>query len=109
MELFDGLLFDCDNHDYEAEDAFTRYVPKRMQKRCVQWAEMDGKRYHLVVGKLSRSVGSSNKARDAARASWESRKARATRASSWCSSLSAMDMEFPEPLQVGHRKAILGY
>ncbi|MBC8340109.1 MAG: amidohydrolase family protein [Proteobacteria bacterium] len=57
MELFDGPLFDCDNHYYEAEDAFTRYVPKRMQKRCVQWVEMDGKRYHLVAGKLSHAVG----------------------------------------------------
>ena len=57
MEQFDGLLFDCDNHYYEAEDAFTRYVPKRMQKRCVQWVEMDGKRYHLVAGKLSHAVG----------------------------------------------------
>jgi predicted TIM-barrel fold metal-dependent hydrolase len=57
MEQFDGLLFDCDNHYYEAEDAFTRYVPKRMQKRCVQWVEMDGKRYHLVAGKLSKAVG----------------------------------------------------
>ena len=36
MEKYDGLLFDADNHDYEAEDAFTRYVPKRMQKRCVE-------------------------------------------------------------------------
>jgi predicted TIM-barrel fold metal-dependent hydrolase len=57
MEQYDGLLFDCDNHYYEAEDAFTRYVPKRMQKRCVQWVEMDGKRYHLVAGKLSHAVG----------------------------------------------------
>jgi hypothetical protein len=37
MEQFDGLLFDCDNHYYEAEDAFTRHVPKRMQKR---WSAM---------------------------------------------------------------------
>ncbi|MBW1884430.1 MAG: amidohydrolase family protein [Deltaproteobacteria bacterium] len=57
MEQFDGLLFDCDNHYYEAEDAFTRYVPKRMQKRCVQWVEMEGKRYHLVAGKISHAVG----------------------------------------------------
>ncbi|MEE3331951.1 MAG: amidohydrolase family protein [Myxococcota bacterium] len=57
MEQFDGLLFDCDNHYYEAEDAFTRYVPRRMQKRCVQWVEMEGKRRHLVAGKLNHSVG----------------------------------------------------
>ena len=35
MDKYDGLLFDADSHYYEAEDAFTRYVPKRMQKRCV--------------------------------------------------------------------------
>jgi predicted TIM-barrel fold metal-dependent hydrolase len=57
VENYSGLLFDCDNHYYEAEDAFTRHVPKRMQKRCVQWVEMDGKRFHLVAGKLNKSVG----------------------------------------------------
>ncbi len=52
MEKYDGLLFDADNHYYEAEDAFTRYVPRRMQKRCVEWVEMkDGKKFHLVAGK----------------------------------------------------------
>ncbi len=57
-EKYEGLLFDADNHYYEAEDAFTRYVPKRMQKRCVQWVEMqDGKKFHLVAGKLNQSVG----------------------------------------------------
>ena len=35
--------FDCDNHYYEALDAFTRHVPKAMQPRCVQWAEIDGR------------------------------------------------------------------
>lgn len=57
MDQLDGLLFDCDNHYYEAQDAFTRHVPKPMQRRCVQWVEMDGKKYHLVAGKLNRSVG----------------------------------------------------
>ena len=52
MEKYDGLLFDADNHYYEAEDAFTRYVPRRMQKCCVEWVEMkDGKKFHLVAGK----------------------------------------------------------
>ncbi|MBT5725444.1 MAG: amidohydrolase, partial [Gammaproteobacteria bacterium] len=55
---YDGLMFDADNHYYEAEDAFTRYVPVRMQRRCVQWIEMkDGKRHHLVAGKINHSVG----------------------------------------------------
>ncbi len=57
MEKYDGPLFDCDNHYYEAEDAFMRHVPRRMQKRCVQWVDMDGKRRHLVAGKLNHAVG----------------------------------------------------
>ncbi len=56
MDRYQGPLFDCDNHYYEAEDAFQRHVPRKMQKRCVQWVEMDGKRYHLVAGKLSKAV-----------------------------------------------------
>ena len=57
MERYDGPIFDCDNHYYEAEDAFMRHVPRRMQKRCVQWVEMNGKRHHLVAGKLNHAVG----------------------------------------------------
>jgi predicted TIM-barrel fold metal-dependent hydrolase len=57
MERYDGPIFDCDNHYYEAEDAFMRHVPRKMQKRCVQWVEMDGKRRHLVAGKLNHAVG----------------------------------------------------
>ena len=57
MDQFDGTLFDCDNHYYEAEDAFMRHVPRKMQKRCVQWVEMGGKRHHLVAGKLNHAVG----------------------------------------------------
>jgi hypothetical protein len=50
MHPFDGLLFDCDNHYYEAEDASLRHVPRKMQKRCVQRVEMDRKRRPLVAG-----------------------------------------------------------
>jgi predicted TIM-barrel fold metal-dependent hydrolase len=57
MEHYDGLLFDCDNHLYEAEDAFTRHVPARMRHRCVEWVQVGKKRYHLVAGKLSYAVG----------------------------------------------------
>ncbi len=42
--------FDVDNHFYEAPDAFTRHVPKDMQARCVQWAEVEGRKYHVVGG-----------------------------------------------------------
>ena len=48
--------FDCDNHYYESEDAFTRHVPEEMKARVVQWAEVDGKKYHVVGGKLSKAV-----------------------------------------------------
>jgi predicted TIM-barrel fold metal-dependent hydrolase len=48
--------FDADNHYYESHDAFTRHVPKEMQRRCVQWAEIDGRMHHLVGGKLARAV-----------------------------------------------------
>jgi predicted TIM-barrel fold metal-dependent hydrolase len=57
MKRYDGPIFDCDNHYYEAPDAFMRHVPRKMQKRCVQWVEMDGKRRHLVAGKLNHAVG----------------------------------------------------
>ncbi len=50
------LAFDCDNHYYEALDAFTRHVPKNMQGRCVQWCEIDGHMHHLVGGKLAKAV-----------------------------------------------------
>lgn len=49
-------IFDADNHYYEAPDAFTRHVPEAMQPRCVQWVEMNGRRHHLVAGRLDRQV-----------------------------------------------------
>ena len=50
-------IFDCDNHYYEAPDAFTRHVPVAMQPRCVQWTEIDGRKRHVIAGKLDFSVG----------------------------------------------------
>ena len=50
-------IFDCDNHYYEAPDAFIRHVPSGMRPRCVQWAEVDGRQRHVVAGKLDFSVG----------------------------------------------------
>ncbi len=49
-------VFDADNHYYEALDAFTRHVPKAMQPRCVQWSEIEGRKYHVVGGRVSRAV-----------------------------------------------------
>jgi predicted TIM-barrel fold metal-dependent hydrolase len=48
--------FDADNHYYEAVDAFTRHVPREMQKRAMQWAEIDGKQRLLVAGTVNRFI-----------------------------------------------------
>ncbi len=48
--------FDADNHYYEGVDAFTRHVPKAMQPRCVQWAEIEGRKHHIVGGRLAHAV-----------------------------------------------------
>jgi len=52
----DYLAFDADNHYYEALDAFTRHLDPRLGPRCVQWAEIDGRRYHVVGGRVSHAV-----------------------------------------------------
>jgi predicted TIM-barrel fold metal-dependent hydrolase len=48
--------FDADNHYYEALDAFTRHLDPALGPRCVQWAEIDGRKYHVVGGRVSRAV-----------------------------------------------------
>jgi predicted TIM-barrel fold metal-dependent hydrolase len=48
--------FDCDNHYYEALDAFTRHLDPALGPRCVQWCEIDGRKYHVVGGQVSRAV-----------------------------------------------------
>lgn len=48
--------FDADNHYYEATDAFTRHVDPSMRKRCMQWAEIDGKKRLLVGGKVNKFI-----------------------------------------------------
>ncbi len=52
----DHPVFDCDNHYYEALDAFTRHLDPKLGPRTVQWAEIDGRKYHVVGGKVSRAV-----------------------------------------------------
>lgn len=49
-------VFDGDSHYYEATDAFTRYVPKKMQARCMQWVDIDGRRRLLVGGRLTNVI-----------------------------------------------------
>jgi predicted TIM-barrel fold metal-dependent hydrolase len=48
--------FDADNHYYEAEDAFTRHIDPKMAKRCMQWADVDGKKRLLVAGKINKFI-----------------------------------------------------
>jgi predicted TIM-barrel fold metal-dependent hydrolase len=48
--------FDADNHYYEALDAFTRHLDPQHGPRCVQWAEINGRRYHVVGGLVSHAV-----------------------------------------------------
>jgi predicted TIM-barrel fold metal-dependent hydrolase len=48
--------FDADNHYYEALDAFTRHLDPKLGSRCVQWAEINGRRYHVVGGRVSHAV-----------------------------------------------------
>ena len=52
----DFTCFDADNHYYEAVDAFTRYIDPAMAKRCMQWAEINGKQRLLVGGKVNRFI-----------------------------------------------------
>ncbi len=48
--------FDCDNHYYEALDAFTRHLDPAWAQRTLQWAEIDGRRYHVIGGRVSHAV-----------------------------------------------------
>lgn len=48
--------FDADNHYYEATDAFTRHMDRSMARRCMQWAEVDGKQRLLVGGTVNRFI-----------------------------------------------------
>jgi predicted TIM-barrel fold metal-dependent hydrolase len=50
------LAFDCDNHYYEAEDAFTRHLDPNFRKRAMQWAVINGRRRLLVGGKINRFI-----------------------------------------------------
>jgi hypothetical protein len=50
------LAVDADNHYYEALDAFTRHLDPKLGPRTVQWAEIDGRKYHVVGGRVSRAV-----------------------------------------------------
>ncbi len=51
-----GTVWDADQHYYEATDAFTRHLAPEDGPRCVQWATIDGRRYHVIGGRVSRAV-----------------------------------------------------
>jgi predicted TIM-barrel fold metal-dependent hydrolase len=52
----DGLVFDADNHYYEAIDAFTRYLDPRLGRRIVQWCEIEGRKYQVIGGRVNHAV-----------------------------------------------------
>ena len=52
----DYRVNDADNHYYEPTDAFTRYIEPSMAKRCMQWAEIDGRTRLLVGGRINRFI-----------------------------------------------------
>ena len=56
MDTLDHPVFDADNHYYEAIDAFTRHVDPKWQARCVQWCEINGRKHHVVGGKVAHAV-----------------------------------------------------
>ena len=56
MRQLDFEIFDGDNHYYEAEDAFTRHIDRSMRHRCMQWAEVNGRKSLLVAGKVNRFI-----------------------------------------------------
>jgi predicted TIM-barrel fold metal-dependent hydrolase len=50
------LIFDADNHYYEAEDAFTRHLDPKMRRRCMDWAVVKGRKELLVAGAINRFI-----------------------------------------------------
>lgn len=56
MAALGFAAFDADNHYYEAEDAFIRHVDPKMHKRCMQWAEINGRRRLIVAGRVNRFI-----------------------------------------------------
>src|SRR4051812_50052459 len=60
MEELGHPVFDADNHYYEAEDAFTRHLDPALGPRCVQWATIDGRKYHVIGGRGSRAASNAS-------------------------------------------------
>jgi predicted TIM-barrel fold metal-dependent hydrolase len=56
MSEIEFPAFDADNHYYEALDAFTRHQDPRWARRCVEWCDINGRKYHVIGGKVSHAV-----------------------------------------------------
>jgi predicted TIM-barrel fold metal-dependent hydrolase len=56
MSSLGYAAFDADNHYYEALDAFTRHLDPKVGPRTVQWCEINGRKYHVVGGRVSHAV-----------------------------------------------------
>ena len=56
MADIDFRIFDCDNHYYEAKDAFTRHIDPEFRKRTMQWATVEGRERLLVGGRINRFI-----------------------------------------------------
>lgn len=49
------MIWDADNHLYEAVDAYTRHLPKRF-RGAVQWVQIDGRTMLMIKGKLTDTI-----------------------------------------------------
>ena len=56
MTHVDFKIFDCDNHFYEAEDAFTRHIDPQFRQRAMQWVNLGGKKRLLVAEKVNKFI-----------------------------------------------------
>ena len=56
MSMVDFGYFDCDNHFYEALDAFTRHMDPKLRKRGMQWVQVDGKKRLMVGERINRFI-----------------------------------------------------
>jgi predicted TIM-barrel fold metal-dependent hydrolase len=56
MPTLEYPVFDADNHYYEALDAFTRHLDPALGPRVIEWAEVNGRRYHSVGGRINHAV-----------------------------------------------------
>jgi hypothetical protein len=49
------MIWDADNHLYEAVDAYTRHVPERYRS-AVQWVQIDGRTKLMIKGRLTDTI-----------------------------------------------------